>query len=123
MRMLRALAVVALLVLGSSACGSDEESSSDTTADTTTSTTAGSGGSSIVAEDLAFAPATLTVSVGTEVTVENKDGVSHTWTADGDAFDEALAGGASATHTFDEAGTFAYHCEIHSSMTGTVVVE
>ena len=116
MRTLRALAVVGLLVLGSSACSSDDKSSSDTTA--------GDGSSSdIVAENTAFAPSTLTVAVGTEVTIENKDSVNHTWTSDDDAFDEALAGGATASHTFDEAGTFKYHCEIHSSMKGTVVVE
>jgi plastocyanin len=31
--------------------------------------------------------------------------------------------GASVSRTFDAAGTFAYHCAIHASMKGTVVVE
>jgi len=46
-----------------------------------------------------------------------------TVTADDGAFDSgSLAGGKSFSFTFDEAGTFAYHCNIHQSMTGRVVV-
>jgi plastocyanin len=126
MRVFRVAAVVVLLVLGSSACGSDEKSSSDTTAggDNTT-TTAGASGNSIVIENTAFSPAQLEISAGSTVTISNKDAGSHTWTADDDdgGFDEALGGGDSTTHVFADAGTYPYHCEIHSSMKGTVVVE
>ena len=43
--------------------------------------------------------------------------------ADYGAFDSGnLAGGKSFSFAFDQAGTFAYHCKIHRTMTGTVVV-
>jgi plastocyanin len=39
-------------------------------------------------------------------------------------FDEPLgAEGDTATVTFDEPGTFVYHCDLHRNMTGEVVVE
>ena len=31
--------------------------------------------------------------------------------------------GATFTQTFDQTGSFPYHCEPHPSMTGTVIVE
>ncbi|GAC1371305.1 MAG: hypothetical protein NVSMB32_15520 [Actinomycetota bacterium] len=47
----------------------------------------------------------------------------HTVTADGGAFDTGMfAPGARFVHTFRTPGTFAYHCQIHSNMTGNVVV-
>jgi plastocyanin len=124
MRTVRVLAVATLLLLGLAACGSDDPADDGSSQGTTTTAAqGGEGGSAITIENTAFAPATLRVSAGTKVTVENKDAGGHTWTADeGDLFDEALSGGATASHTFDDAGTFGYHCEIHSSMTGTVVV-
>jgi plastocyanin len=57
------------------------------------------------------------------VTTTNADAATHTWTADDGSWDSgSLANGASSTHTFGSAGTFAYHCAIHPSMKGTVVV-
>lgn len=79
----------------------------------------------VVIEDFAFAPATLTVSVGDTVTFTNKDLTSHTATADdGTSFDTGLLGqNESATVTFDTAGTYTYHCTPHPTMKGTIVVE
>ncbi len=72
----------------------------------------------------AFDPATVTVEVGDSVTWENGDGVGHTATGSGGAFDTGtVSGGQSATVTFDTAGTFAYVCTIHPTMQGSVVVE
>lgn len=70
-----------------------------------------------------FHPASLTVSVGDTITWTNDDAASHTVTADDGSFDTGRLGrGASGAHTFTAAGTFAYHCAIHPSMTGTVTV-
>jgi hypothetical protein len=56
------------------------------------------------------------------VTWSNEDPTPHT--ATGGAFDTGNLGtGASATVTFDTAGTFDYVCTIHPQMAGTVVVE
>ena len=72
----------------------------------------------------AFSPATVTVVVGDTVTWTNRDQISHTATADGGAFDTgALGNGESGTVTFATAGSFPYHCTIHPTMTGTIVVE
>lgn len=73
----------------------------------------------------AFAPSSLTVPVGTAVTVTNNDSTTHTFTSvSGPAPVDSgrLAPDASATVTFAKAGTYAYHCAIHAAMTGTVIV-
>jgi hypothetical protein len=71
----------------------------------------------------AFAPASVSVSVGDSVTWTNGDGVGHTATADDASFDTGtIAGGGSDSVTFSTAGTFAYHCTIHPAMTGTITV-
>jgi plastocyanin len=72
----------------------------------------------------AFDPSTITVHVGDTVAWTNSDGVAHTATADDASFDTGHigAGTTSSPITFTTAGTFAYHCAIHSSMHGTVVV-
>ena len=71
----------------------------------------------------AFKPATLDVAVGTTVTWTNQDSVGHTVTADDASFDSGTVnGGTTFSQVFSTAGTFAYHCKIHSSMHGTITV-
>ena len=78
---------------------------------------------SVTIQGFAFGPASLTIDVGDSVTWTNGDGVGHTATADQGAFDTGtIAGGASDSITFDQAGTFAYHCTVHPTMTGTITV-
>ena len=78
----------------------------------------------VTIENFAFDPADLTVSVGDTITWSNKDSAAHTATADGGSFDTGtIAAGSSKSVTFSTAGTFAYHCKIHASMTARVVVE
>ena len=72
----------------------------------------------------AYSPSPVTVNVGDTVTWTNNDGATHTATADGGSFDtDNIANGASKSVTFSAAGTFAYHCRIHSAMRGSVVVQ
>jgi amicyanin len=74
--------------------------------------------------DFAFAPATLTVTVGDTVTWTNMDQVVHTATSTSGAFDSGdLGQGESYSLTFTAAGTYDYLCTPHPSMTGQVVVE
>jgi plastocyanin len=71
-----------------------------------------------------FSPSTLTVKVGTTITWNNNDNKAHTVTADDSSFDSgSLAAGKSYTRTFGTAGSFSYHCNFHSGMTGTIVVQ
>jgi plastocyanin len=66
----------------------------------------------------------VTVRVGTRVTWTNRQpAIQHTVTADDGSFGSAqLSAGASFSHVFTTAGTYAYHCSIHPDMTGTVTV-
>jgi plastocyanin len=74
--------------------------------------------------DSAFGTATLTVRVGDTVTWNNADDRPHTVTSQDGAFDSGnLDEGASFSFTFSEAGTYAYLCEYHPDMRGTIIVE
>ncbi|OBI24426.1 amidase [Mycobacterium sp. E1386] len=80
-------------------------------------------GNQVTIDGFAFAPATLTVPVGTTVTWTNRDEEPHTVAAsDGSFHSPGMGTGATFTHTFSEAGTFDYVCSIHPMMRGSVVV-
>ena len=71
--------------------------------------------------NFAFNPDTITVAAGTEVTWTNNGNTAHTVT--GTNFESGeIQPGQSYKHTFSSAGTYDYHCSIHTSMTGQVVV-
>ena len=79
--------------------------------------------------DSNFQPGELTVSPGTTVMWTNSGNFPHTVTADDGSFDSGrLQVGDSFEYTFDEPGTYPYHCEIHGAtgglgMSGIIVVE
>jgi len=76
--------------------------------------------------DFAFTPKTITVPVGTTVRWINNGNAPHTVTSTSSpkAFDSGtLNSGDTFQHTFTTAGQFPYRCNIHPSMTGTVIVE
>ena len=94
---------------------------SPTSAPTTTPTTAHAN---VDISGFAFVPQTLSVSPGTTVTWTNNDSSSHTIASNDNLFQSGnLAKGATFSHTFAQKGTFNYHCSIHPSMTGKVIVE
>lgn len=113
-----ALAIVAAALLAVlSGCGSSSD------------TSAGAGASasnSVTIQNFAFSPATLSVKVGTTVTWTNQDSTTHTATSDPGtpaSFDSGnIAQGKSATFTFQQAGTYSYHCSIHTYMKATITV-
>jgi len=79
---------------------------------------------SVAIEGFAFSPQSVTVNVGDTVTWTNGDAAPHTATAGDGSFDTGtISQGQSGSATFDTAGTFAYICEIHPTMTGTVEVQ
>jgi plastocyanin len=78
----------------------------------------------ITINNLAFAPQPLTVKAGTTITVTNGDDTTHTVTAAMGEFDTGdVAGGATAQITVDRPGTYAYFCDIHQYMKGTIHVD
>ena len=77
----------------------------------------------VVISDFQYAPATITVQQGDTVTWTNDGPTPHSATADDGSFDTGIfPAGESRSHTFTQAGTFAYFCTPHPNMRGTVVV-
>jgi plastocyanin len=100
---LTALALLAMLILAPSAGAQQNQT--------------------VYIQDFYFSPASITVEPGTTVTWVNQGNASHTATHTGGAFDSGtLQPGQSYSYTFNRAGTYAYYCQIHPYMTGTVVV-
>jgi len=83
----------------------------------------GGGGDAIVIRNFTFEPTPLVVKAGTTVVVTNADDTRHSVTADKGSFDtHDLDGGGRATFVLDKPGTYAYHCDIHDYMKGTIEV-
>ncbi len=91
---------------------------------TPTPTTNGVMSKNITIENFQFSPASVQISAGGTVHRKNNDNVSHQIAADDGSFQSTpLQPGDSFSFTFAQAGTFAYHCTIHPSMHGTLVVK
>lgn len=75
---------------------------------------------SVKIQNFAFDPQITKIAAGGSVTWLNQDGITHTVTFSDST--HTLNNGASYTKKFDTPGTYAYHCSIHPSMTGTVEV-
>ncbi len=76
--------------------------------------------------NFAFQPAEVRIHAGQTVTWVNceDDATSHTSHANDETWSSPLLSpGTTFSHTFDQAGTFDYHCDPHPFMTGRVVVE
>ncbi|HST70435.1 MAG TPA: plastocyanin/azurin family copper-binding protein [Solirubrobacterales bacterium] len=73
--------------------------------------------------EFTYQPDPVVVGVGGKVIWQNQDAAPHTATADDDSWDTGtIEKGKIGSETFKEAGTFAYFCEIHPDMRGTVEV-
>jgi plastocyanin len=71
-----------------------------------------------------FSPNPIRITVGSTVTWTNSTAATHTSTSDTGAWNTGniAPGATSAAVAFPTAGTFTYHCAIHPSMTGSVIV-
>ena len=84
-------------------------------------------GKTVTISNFQFAPKSVTVKVGSDVTWQVKEG-THTVTADNGAFEsQALSAGQKFSYTFTKAGTYRYYCSFHGGkgghdMAGTVIV-
>jgi plastocyanin len=89
------------------------------------------GGNAVTVQNFAFSPANLQVAKGTTVTWTNRDAAEHQVASDaagtipaGGLFQSpALPDGGAYSFTFNDVGTFPYHCTIHPSMKGTITVD
>jgi plastocyanin len=77
----------------------------------------------ITVKDFAFT--STPVKAGATVTVHNNGPSTHTVTADdGKSFDKSVDPGKDVTFTAPaKAGTYKFHCNIHTQMHGTLVVQ
>ena len=101
-------------------CGGSSSSPSPSAA----GSAAGVTGNAATIKNFAFRPMTLTVRAGTTVTWTNQDSSTHTVTAVAGGFDSGnMPQGMTFSHTFPSAGTYAYRCNIHQYMTGSVIVQ
>lgn len=76
-----------------------------------------------------FNVANLEIEAGTTVTWTNKSSMDHTVTSgtrggddEGELFDRTVGPGETFTHTFEDAGSFAYFCRLHPGMDAEVTV-
>lgn len=81
----------------------------------------------VTVRNFAFAPSQITVAPGTTVTWKFEGPAQHTSTSDAGSaltWDSGLnSPGETFSFTFNEKGTFSYHCTLHPRMMGTVIVE
>jgi plastocyanin len=119
-----ALAALALGLTGCGSSGGDDATSAsapDTTAPAAPS--GGSTGTSITIKDFMFSPNPLKAKAGDTITITNEDGTTHTVTANDKSFDSGRFSEGSKTITVGDAGTYAFHCDIHDFMKGVIQVE
>ncbi len=77
----------------------------------------------VTIDNFTFAPAELTVKVGTTVTWTNHDDIPHTVVSAGKFRSKTLDTDNSFSFTFTEAGDYKYFCSLHPHMTGMIKVE
>ena len=73
--------------------------------------------------NFAYKPATLTVAAGSRVVFSNTSSMTHSATRENGFDTKLIKPGKSAAINFPRKGTFRYHCLIHPSMRGKIVVD
>lgn len=86
----------------------------------------GPGAPNVDISNTRFCPRTQTINIGQTVTWTNLDGVTHTTVSDVGASDTWDSGNIVPNgffaRQFKSAGTYRYHCSIHTGMHGTIIV-
>ena len=122
-RLVGPLLLVAAVAIIAAACNGSGPGAYGASASTAATTTAATATNAATIKGFSFQPEVLKVKVGAKVTWTNDDTVAHTVTADTTSFASGnLQPGGSFSFTFTRPGTYAYHCSIHPSMHGSVVV-
>jgi plastocyanin len=123
MRTSRIPIVVSLVALVIAGCGGSSSPAPAASSAASQASSGAAGSNAVEMKNIAFNPTSVTVKPGDKVTWTNNDTVAHTVTLDDNSVDSGeVAAGATFANTFATAGTFAYHCKIHSVMHATVTV-
>lgn len=78
----------------------------------------------VTIQNFAFSPASLTIKKGETVTWTNKDSAPHQIASDNGKFQgPQMSNGQTYSFTFNETGTFPYHCVIHPMMKAAITVQ
>jgi plastocyanin len=92
----------------------------------TTSTIASSFSTyEVIIADYELSPLNLVIHKGDTVRWTNQEGIVHHLVSDkeNEIDSSFLYPGQSYSHSFTNKGTFSYHCYLHQSLSGTVIVE
>jgi plastocyanin len=75
-------------------------------------------------QELGFEPPAMNIFAGTTVVWHNESSTPHTVTSDAGLFDSLqIPAGGSFHYTFNQPGTYLYHCALHPQMRATIVVQ
>ena len=126
-RPLQALALFSILALagcgGSAATTAPSAAVSVAPAAGACAPSADAGTVAVSIKDFEFSPAAITAKVGDVIGFTNDGSKNHSATLDvGDCGTQILPSGGTGGLTFSQAGTYAFHCAVHASMTGTIEI-
>jgi plastocyanin len=134
-RAILTLALSAFMTLALAACGGSSASTAPSTAASAAppasapaaaaacEETADPGDVAVNVKDFAFEPTAISAKVGQVVAFTNTGAAPHTATLDdGSCTTPNIAAGAADGLTFSVAGSYPFHCAIHSQMKGTITV-
>ena len=115
-RKTRVLSIAAAVCLLLAACSEPAATAGSTTANTQNAT--------VEIANLAFTPASVTITAGSTVTWTNNDTVPHlvSFGDQGPQSSEVIDPGGTFSAIFEEAGSFSYVCTLHPGMSGVVEV-
>jgi plastocyanin len=136
-KLLVAIIIVAVLAIGgifainhNSNTNNQQPSTSQNNPNSNSASSSSSGQSStgtINIANMMFTPSQISIAKGGTVTWTNNDSTTHTVVDDlsnvGGPASGNIAPGSTYSFTFNKTGSFQYHCSIHPSMRGTIVVK
>jgi len=116
-----------LVLLAAAGCSDSKPNAASSSADSVAQGSSSSAKSAELAttvtiKNLTFSPNAITAKVGDTITFTNEDGTDHSATANDGSFDTKPFSSGSKTFKVTKAGPIGYHCVIHSSMQGEILV-
>ena len=119
----RMLAWLGGIALVAAACSSSGGSTASTAAGPACSEATGAGTVTVSIKDFMFEPATISAKAGDLVTFTNAGEAPHNATLDaGGCATSTLQPGSADGLRFTVAGTYPFHCTVHTQMKGTITV-